>query len=92
MPIFREYEYTRNSLHAQFYVAARQEVKIVEFYSSEGAPKLPQAMNTALRLNSLSLKEFEEYWVRTLWRDSFRVGTEPQPQGVKAQSKYQKSL
>ncbi|CAD6591426.1 MAG: hypothetical protein ASARMPRED_005383 [Alectoria sarmentosa] len=62
MPVFREYEYTRNELHSLFYVAARQEVKIVEFYSSEGAPKLPQAMNTALKLNSLSPKEFEEYW------------------------------
>lgn len=50
MALFREYEYTRVSLHAQFYVASRQEVKIVEFYGSEGAPKLPLEMNAAFRL------------------------------------------
>lgn len=45
MALFREYEYTRTSLHAQFYMASRQELKIVEFYSSGWAPELPLAMN-----------------------------------------------
>ena len=79
MALLREYEYTRASLHAQFYVASRQEVKIVEFYSSEGAPKLPPKMNAAFKLKSQSPKEFEKDWVRILQRDSFRVGTKPEP-------------
>ena len=66
MPLFREYEYTRISLHSMFSIASRSEVKIVEFYSSEGAPKLPQAMNEAFRLKSMSPEEFEKDWVRTL--------------------------
>ena len=45
-------------------MAARQEVKIAEFYSSKGAPKLPLAMNEAFRLGSMSLEEFEKDWVR----------------------------
>lgn len=69
MPLFRKYEYTRNSLHAMFSVASRQEVKIVEFYSSEGAPKLPLAMDKAFRLNSMSVEEFERDWVRKLHGD-----------------------
>ena len=68
-----------------FYVASRQEVKIVKFYSSEGAPELPLAMNKAFRLNSLSLEEFEKDWVRTLWRKFFCVGNKLEPQGAKAQ-------
>lgn len=83
MPLFREYEYTRISLHALFYVASRQEIKIVEYYSSEGAPKLPPVINQAFKLKSLSLEEFEKDWVRTLRRDSFR-STKLEPQGVKA--------
>lgn len=79
MPRFREYEYTRNSMHAMYRVASRQEVKIFEFYSSEGAPKLPQAMKEAFRLGSLSLEEFEQKWVRVLLRDLSQGGTKPEP-------------
>ena len=64
MPTFREYEHTRISLQAMFTIASRQEVKIVEFYSSEGAPELPPAMNEAFRLKAMSLEEFKEDWVR----------------------------
>ena len=66
MPRFREYEYTRTSLHAMYRVSSWQEVKIVEFYSSEGAPKLSQAMKKALGLGSLCLEEFDQRWVRIL--------------------------
>ena len=68
MPLFREYEHTRISLHAMFAIAAWQEVKIVEYYSSEGASELPQAMNEAFRLNSMTHEEFRKDWVRTLQR------------------------
>lgn len=86
MALFREYEYTRTSLHAQFYMASRQEVKIVEFYSSGWAPELPLAMNAAFRLKSMSLEEFEKDWVRTSRRHAFRVGTKLELPGAKAQS------
>ena len=64
MPLFREYEHTRCLLHAMFAIASRQEVKIVEFYSSEGASKLPSAMQEAFRLNSMAPEEFKQDWVR----------------------------
>ena len=64
MPLFREYEHTRVFLHAMFAIASRQEVKIVEFYSSKGASKLPSAMQNAFRLNSMALEEFRQDWVR----------------------------
>ena len=79
MPRFREYEYTRNALQATCRVAARQQVKIVEFYSGEGAPKLPQVLKHALRLGSLSFEEFDQRWVRVLRRDSFRGSTKSEP-------------
>ena len=68
MPTFREYEHTRSELHALFFVASRQEVKIVEFYSSEGAPEFPQAMSEIFKLEFLSPEEFKENWVRALRR------------------------
>ena len=64
MPRFREYEYIRNSLHAMCCVASRQQEKIVEFYSSKGAPELPQAVNKAFRLGRLPIEEFDKRWVR----------------------------
>lgn len=84
MPLFREYEYTRLSLHAIFYTASRQEVKIVEFYSSRGALRLPRAIKKAFRLGPLSLKEFEKSSVRTWRRNSVRVRDKPDPQEAKA--------
>ena len=63
MPLFREYEYTRVSFHAMIAIAAWQEVKIVEFYKSEGAPKLPRAIKEVLRLEKMSLEEFKQDWV-----------------------------
>lgn len=71
MPIFRDYENTRTSLHALLCVASQQEVKIFEFYSGEGAPELPQAMDEAFKLGSLSLEEFKKEWVRALRIYSF---------------------
>ena len=71
MSTFREYDYIRTELHSLFYMASRQEVKIVEFYSSEGAPEIPQAMNEVFKLESLSLEEFEKESVRALLRDCF---------------------
>ena len=70
MSTFREYEYARTELHTLFYMASRQEVKIVEFYCSEGAPEFPQAMNEIFKLGSLSLEEFEKELVRALLRYS----------------------
>lgn len=64
MPLFREYENSRISLHAMLSLASRQEVKIVEFYDSEGAPEFPLAVNKAFRLGSMSLEEFDKEWVR----------------------------
>lgn len=63
MPLFREYEYTRISFHTMLSLASRQEVKIAEFYNSEGAPEFPPAMNKVFRLGSMSLEEFEKDWV-----------------------------
>ena len=45
-------------------LASRRELKIVEFYNSEGAPELPLALNKAFRLGSMSLEEFKKEWVR----------------------------
>lgn len=80
MPLLREYEHTRISLHAMFLMASRQEIKIVEFYGSEGAPKLPLEMNKAFRLESMSPKEFEKDWVRTLRRVFVWFSTKPMQQ------------
>lgn len=55
------------------YTASLREVKIVEFYCSEEAPELSLAMNKVLRLNSMSLEEFEKDWVRTWRRDIFSM-------------------
>ena len=71
MPCFREYEHTRTSIHAMLCLVSRQEFKIVEFYSNEGAPEFPPAMKEAFKLESLSLEEFEKDWVRALQGDSF---------------------
>ena len=65
LPLLREYEHTRNALHAMFFTASRQELKIVEWYSSHESLKLPQAVSEVFRLGSMSLKEFEKDWVRT---------------------------
>ena len=75
-------------MHTLFYMACRQEVKILEFYSSEGAPEFPQAMNEVFKLESLSLEEFEKESVRALLRDSFQIGTKPELQGEKALSSF----
>lgn len=77
MPFLREYEYNRILLQALYYIASRQEVKILEFYGRKGAPPLPQAMKEAFQLGSLSLEKFEEEWVRTSWSDSFCAVTKP---------------
>ncbi len=45
-------------------VMARQEVKIVEFYSSEGSPDFPSEMVEIFTLLSMSPEEFEKDWVR----------------------------
>ena len=49
------------------YTASRQEVKIVQYHSSEEAPELSLAMSKLFRLNSMSPVDFEKDWVRT-WR------------------------
>ena len=53
------------------YTVSLREVKIVEFYCGEEAPELSLAMNKVLKLNSMSLEEFEKDWVRTWRRDIF---------------------
>ncbi|CAF9914578.1 hypothetical protein IMSHALPRED_001949 [Imshaugia aleurites] len=62
MPLFREYEYTRLSLQAISYTACRRDVKIVEFYSSRGAPRLPWMMRKAYGFKSRSPEKFEMKW------------------------------
>lgn len=53
-------------------------MKIAEFYNSVGAPKLPQEVNDALQLGSLTCEQFENDWVRTLGSGSCCVVTNPE--------------
>ena len=71
LPLFREYEYTRTALFATVSIFSRQEVKIIDFYSGEGAPEFPSAMREIFRLESMPLEEFEKQWVGTLQGNSF---------------------
>ena len=68
-----------------FYTASLQEVKIVEFYCSEEAPELSLAMNKVLKLNLMSLEEFEKDWVRTWRKDLFWINIKQQPREREAQ-------
>ena len=53
------------------YTASLQELKVVQFHSSEEAPELSLEMKEVLRLDLVTPGEFEKDWVRTWRRDLF---------------------
>ena len=71
-------------MQALSYTASLQEMKIVEFYGSDGAPELSLAMNEVFRLNSMSPEDFKKDWVRAWRRDLLWMKVEQQLRGRKA--------